>query len=111
MNAPSPKVSSVQAIGQTELLVAFANGQWRRYDITPLLERPAFWPLRNPVLFHAVQVDAGGYGVVWNQDIDLSEHELWTRGIPAIAPSSAGLLEAAEEHNTSLSHHKTETYR
>jgi len=29
-----------------------------------------------------VKVDAGGYGISWNDDIDLSEYELWTNGKP-----------------------------
>jgi hypothetical protein len=97
MSTPSPRIASVQTVGPTELLVSFVSGEWRRYDISPLLERSTFWPLRNPALFRNVRVDAGGYGILWNQDIDLSEHEIWTHGIPTIAPSSAGFLEAAEE--------------
>jgi len=97
MNTPSPRIASVQAVGPTELLVGFVSGAWRRYDIAPLLERPAFWPLRDPALFRNVCVDVGGYGILWNQDIDLSEHELWTHGIPVIGTSDAGFLEAAEE--------------
>jgi len=32
--------------------------------------------------FRALHVDAGGYGISWNDDIDLSEYELWTNGVP-----------------------------
>jgi hypothetical protein len=31
----------------------------------------------------AVRVDPGGYGISWNDHIDLSEYELWTNGEPA----------------------------
>ncbi len=27
-----------------------------------------------------VRVDTGGYGISWNDAIDLSEYELWTHG-------------------------------
>ncbi|WP_044018806.1 DUF2442 domain-containing protein [Thermoanaerobacter italicus] len=30
--------------------------------------------------FKAVKVDAGGYGVSWNSELDLSEYELWKNG-------------------------------
>ena len=44
-----------------------------------------------PGLFELVKVDAGGYGVSWNDDLDLSADELYTEGIRlkepiAIAP-------------------------
>ena len=31
-------------------------------------------------LFEQVQVDSGGYGISWNDDIDLSCNELWENG-------------------------------
>ena len=32
------------------------------------------------MLFEQAQVDNGGYGVSWNEDIDISEYELWDMG-------------------------------
>lgn len=26
-------------------------------------------------------MDPGGYGISWNEDLDMSEYELWTKGI------------------------------
>ena len=75
-----PKVKSVQAIDGRTLVIEFDNKQKKKYDITPLLEREMFSPLRNPVLFNSVQVEQGGYAVVWGKDIDISEHELWRHG-------------------------------
>ena len=40
-----------------------------------------FAALKDPVLFRNVQVDPFGYGIFWNDDIDLSESELWLNGI------------------------------
>lgn len=34
------------------------------------------------IVSHEVKVDAGGYGVSWNDDIDLSCNELWENGTP-----------------------------
>ncbi len=36
--------------------------------------------MTNDILFKCVKVDAGGYGVSWNDEIDLSESELWLNG-------------------------------
>jgi hypothetical protein len=32
------------------------------------------------VFFKSAHVDAGGYGISWNDDIDISEYELWNNG-------------------------------
>ena len=78
-----PKISSVTALDGLRLRVRFESGRETIYDCTPLLARPAFAPLVNPALFRTVRVDPGGYGISWNDDIDLSEYELWTNGIAA----------------------------
>ena len=77
-----PKVQYVEALDDHTLLVQFDNRQIKRYDVTPLLEKEMFAPLRNPALFKSVQVEQGGYAVVWNRDIDISEYELWSNGQP-----------------------------
>ncbi len=75
-----PKVKSVKAIDEHTLLVEFDNQQKRQYDVTPLLSKDMFSPLKNAALFKSVKVDTGGYAVVWNEDIDISEYELWRHG-------------------------------
>ena len=75
-----PKVQSVEAIDDHTLLVQFDNRHIKKYDVTPLLQKEMFAPLRNPALFKSVQVEQGGYAVVWNSDIDISEYELWSNG-------------------------------
>jgi hypothetical protein len=73
---PTPRIEAVQPIGRARLLIRFRNGEQRTYNCGPLLLRPQFRLLANPAFFRAVHVDAGGYGVSWNDDIDLSEYEL-----------------------------------
>jgi hypothetical protein len=75
-----PRVVSVAVVGNTQLLVHFENGVSKTYEIAPLLSMPRFQPLNAPALFKTVRVDTGGYGVSWNDEIDLSEFELWTNG-------------------------------
>ena len=77
-----PRITSATPIGPTQLLVLFRDGSQRVYDCGPLLDRPEFQLLRTSAHFRAVRVDAGGYGVSWNDDIDLSEYELWMNGKP-----------------------------
>lgn len=75
-----PKVSSVKAVDDHTLLVVFENAEKRLYDASPLFDREAFAMLRNWAFFKNVQVDKSGYGIYWNDEIDLSEYELLTNG-------------------------------
>jgi Protein of unknown function (DUF2442) len=79
-----PKVKSAKAIDEHTLLVEFDNQQKRKYDITPLLSKEMFSPLKNVALFKSVRVDEGGYAIVWNENIDISEYELWRHGQPML---------------------------
>jgi hypothetical protein len=90
----TPKIDTVRAIGPTRLLIRFGNGEQKVYDCGPLVSRPEFHLLASPALFSVVRVDAGGYGISWNDDLDLSEYELWTNG---------EAVTEAEPHPSSLS--------
>ncbi len=77
-----PKVKLVKALENYQLIVEFDNNQIKKYDVNPLLKKTMFSPLKNLALFKSVQVEKGGYAVVWNGDIDISEYELWQHGQP-----------------------------
>ncbi len=77
-----PRILEVAPAGDLKLRVRFDNGQVRIYDCGALLAREAFRRLEIPAFFRAVRVDPGGYGISWNDDLDLSEYELWTNGKP-----------------------------
>ncbi len=87
------KVKSVQALPGDMLLVQFAQGVTKQYRVAPLYDKwPAFRPLQNdPALFACVSVDPGGYGISWNDEIDLSCDELFENGEPLPTPFD-GLL-------------------
>lgn len=78
-----PKIKSVYALPSYQLLVLFEKDIVKVYDCTPLLEEEAFSPLASERLFNQVRVGDGGYGVIWNHEIDLSESELWLNGVEA----------------------------
>ena len=75
-----PRIQTVAAQQPATLLVCFDNGIKKTYDCHRILALPQFQLMRDPAFFRAVRVDSGGYGVSWNDDIDLSEYELWTHG-------------------------------
>jgi hypothetical protein len=82
----APKVESVKPLEGKRLLVKFLNGVEKIYDCNQLLHLEMFQSLKNEGFFKSVKVDAGGYGVSWSDDADLSEYELWVNGKePALA--------------------------
>ena len=78
-----PKILNVESIKGKRLLVTFQNGTKKIYDCSPLLENDIFKALQNDAFFNSVQVDKHGYGIVWNDELDLSESELWINGMLA----------------------------
>lgn len=87
------KVKNVSAIKDFKLCVQFCEGVTKIYNINPLFEQiPVFLFLKNhPEDFLCVSVDVGGYGIVWNDELDLSCDELWDHG-ETIQTSFDGLL-------------------
>jgi len=77
-----PKVRSVRPLPGKRLLVEFDNGATKTYDCTPLLGEEAFRPLRDEAVFRSVRADDHGYAVIWTDEIDLAESELWINGEP-----------------------------
>ncbi len=76
-----PKIKSIQPLEGKKLLVTFDNDVKKIYDCASLLSEDAFYPLEDEALFRNVKIDPGGYGISWNEEIDLSEAELWINGI------------------------------
>lgn len=76
------KVTDVNALRNCRLSVQFAEGVTKIYDVKQLFAKwPQFSVLKEDrALFNAVQVDTGGYGIIWNEDLDLSCNELFDNG-------------------------------
>ena len=91
------KIKSVTPLSNYRLLVHFANGAAKQYAVAPLFDRISnFQALKvTPGLFEQIAVDAGGYGVSWNDDLDLACDELWENGVDATTPFT-GLLSFAD---------------
>jgi hypothetical protein len=75
-----PKIKSAKAVGEYTLEIVFDNQYKKRYNIAPLLKKEMFAPLKNSFFFKNVRIEQGGYAIFWDQNIDISEHELWING-------------------------------
>ena len=82
------KIKNVSPISDFKLSVQFSEGVTKIYDVKPLFEKlPVFKKLEgNPAEFAGVSVDVGGYGIIWDDDLDLSCDELWENGFLTETP-------------------------
>lgn len=76
-----PTIKYIEPFSDYRLFVIFDNGVIKVYSMKEKLESPAFRPLHDITLFNQAHAASGGYGVVWNDRIDLSEYELWKNGV------------------------------
>ena len=75
------KIKSVKPLSDMVLYIEFNDGNVKHYDVKPLINKwEVFKDLKENNLFDFVSVDTGGYGIVWNDYIDLSCNELWENG-------------------------------
>ncbi len=81
------KIKNVSALPEYKLSVQFSEGVTKIYDVKPLFDRlPVFRSLESNNDFGGVYVDVGGYGIIWNDELDLSCDELWDNGTPVETP-------------------------
>ena len=74
------KIRSIKPIQNNILEVTFVCGAVKNYDYR-VLNRSEFDDLENiPGLFPQVKVDVGGYGISWNDNLDIAAEELWYNG-------------------------------
>ncbi len=75
------KVKAVSALPDFRLSVQFAEGVTKIYNVEPLFSKwESFRDLEDSELFSSVEVDVGGYGIIWNDELDLSCDELFENG-------------------------------
>ena len=82
------KIKNITPLSDFILSVQFAEGVTKHYDMKPLFEKYSmFSPLKaHPELYYSASVDTGGYGVVWNDEIDIACDELFFNGKTVSTP-------------------------
>lgn len=76
------KVKSVTPKENFILDVCFESGEKKYYDIKQLFDKIKDFKVLLYItgLFEQVKVAEGGYGIIWNDDLDLSCNEIWNNG-------------------------------
>ena len=71
----NPYVKSVKPQDDYCLLLTFANGEKRVFDLKPYFDKPVFARLKNEAVFKTVKAASGS--VEWQGEIDLSYDTLY----------------------------------
>ncbi len=76
------RIKEVTPLENFVVSVIFQNGIEKEYDMKILFEMfPQFKLFKeNQELFDMVKVDTGGYGIYWNEELDLNAEEIWEDG-------------------------------
>ncbi len=80
----NPRVESVQAHDDYTLTLVFTNGEVRRFDVEPYLDRGIFRQLRDRAVFEAVRPVLGS--IQWPGGQDLCPDTLYLDSVPPTSP-------------------------
>lgn len=77
------RIKSVKPLENRIIETTFLDGIVKQYDVKKLY--PVFPQFRDfeviEGLFTQVKVDEGGYGISWNDSLDLDANEIWEDGL------------------------------
>ncbi len=76
------KIKRIELLPDFIIKAEFVCNVQKLYDIKALFDKhKAFNPLREiKGLFAQAHIDCGGYGIAWNDDIDIDANEIWYNG-------------------------------
>ncbi len=86
----NPRVTAVRVLDDHTLLVTFANGESRQFDMRPYFDYPAFRRLRDPRFFRKVK--AAGGTASWPDGIDFDPDTLFIDGVPTTSVRATAAL-------------------
>jgi hypothetical protein len=73
-------VVAVRASADYQLFLTFENGEVRRFDMAPYMDRKPWVRIKQPPLFRKASVDMGT--VVWPGNIDIDPETLYELSTP-----------------------------
>lgn len=76
------KIKAVSPLPDFCLSIQFAEGVTKIYEVEHLFNKWASFKTlqESPELFSEVEVDVGGYGIIWNDDLDLEVETIYEEG-------------------------------
>lgn len=75
-------IRSLSTKPNMKLVAQFDDGTIKEYDVAQLKTKHIEFREfdTNTSLFAKAKIDTGGFGVIWNEDLDLSANEIWANG-------------------------------
>lgn len=74
-------ITKVETKDDLVIHATFADGEVVSFDIKTLFDKyPVFRDLEDKSLFDSIQIDGMGYGISWNDKIDLSSEGIYKHG-------------------------------
>jgi len=80
----NPRASNVKYKGDYQLLITFTNGEVKQFDLTPYLNYPVYFPLKDNTFCKKVRIDDGI--VQWDEYIDLDPDTLYLESASVLSP-------------------------
>ncbi len=82
-----PVIINIIKIDKLEITLQFSDDTIKQVDLSLLIPNKVFEPLKDISFLKQARIDPGGYGISWNEDIDISESYLWDNGITISKPA------------------------
>lgn len=84
------KITSLQTQKDYILVVGFADNTVKAFDLKPYINKyePFKQLLNQPGLYESAKIDIGGYGIVWNDDLDVSSDGVYEKGVDFLIDSN-----------------------
>ena len=76
-------IRSIYPIDKYHISVQFVEGVTKIWDLSPWFKKyPKFNKFKdNPDLFYKVKVDVGGFGIIWNDELDMDCNTIYDEGV------------------------------
>ena len=75
-------ITKIKTLDDLKFEATFADGEVVLFDIKTLFEKyPVFHQLEDKELFNSLKIDGIGYGISWNDELDLSSDGVYVRGV------------------------------
>ncbi len=71
-----PRIVSVLPMPEYRLLLRYATGEKKIFDVTPYIKGSWFGQLRDVAYFAKVKIISRGKGIAWPEGQDIAPHEL-----------------------------------
>jgi len=88
------KITSLVTLQDYILLVGFSDNVYKKLDLKPFIEK--YQPFKSLLdidgLYEQAKIDIGGYGIVWNDELDISADGIYEKGVSCSPPNNIETL-------------------